>query len=269
MTMLAHLERRAVHVEPCTWPSQTSLVSLLGFVSFSTYFPIRNKLQLVTLWKGPRALSIGCVWMASWVDSPQVWRLGRRCAFAGGSVWTSLGHLVGLTPVRNKSETQPSGTTICVDRGQLFGCSCALLFGPSVLSIPRDSMRQKFLPQIKKGAFLDLRHVFLICGVFLELRQNLFSVFATPRFAAEIGGNAAEIGGNAAEIPGKANGVAAFLFWLRRLFLFAADFLECGGNFRRNALRQKFPPQEVLGIHVNGLPGCFQISERTPRGYSF
>ena len=36
--------------------------------------------------------------------------------------------------------------------------------------------------------------------------------------------------------------VAAF-FW------FAADFLECGGNFRRNALRQKFPPQEVLGIH--------------------
>ena len=24
----------------------------------------------------------------------------------GGSVWTSLGHLVGLTPVRNKSETQ-------------------------------------------------------------------------------------------------------------------------------------------------------------------
>ena len=35
-----------------------------------------------------------------------VWRRGRRCAFAGGSVWTSLGHLVGLTPVRNKSETQ-------------------------------------------------------------------------------------------------------------------------------------------------------------------
>ena len=34
------------------------------------------------------------------------WRRGRRCAFAGGSVWTSLGHLVGLTPVRNKSETQ-------------------------------------------------------------------------------------------------------------------------------------------------------------------
>ena len=35
-----------------------------------------------------------------------VWTRGRRCAFAGGSVWTSLDHLVGLTPVRNKSETQ-------------------------------------------------------------------------------------------------------------------------------------------------------------------
>ena len=33
-------------------------------------------------------------------------------------------------------------------------------------------------------------------------------------------------------------------------FLFAADFLECGGNFRRNASRQKFPPQEVLGMGV-------------------
>ena len=54
ITILAHLERRAVHMEPCTWPSQTCFVSLLGFVSFSTYFPIRNQLQLVTLWKGPR-----------------------------------------------------------------------------------------------------------------------------------------------------------------------------------------------------------------------
>ena len=104
MTILAHLERRAVHMEPCTWPSQTCFVSLLGFVSFSTYFPIRNQLQLVTLWKGPRTLSIGCVWMASWVDSPQV--CGEGAAFAGGSVWTSLGHLVDLTPVQNKSETQ-------------------------------------------------------------------------------------------------------------------------------------------------------------------
>ena len=58
-------------------PSQTCFVSLLGFVSFSTYFPIRNQLQLVTLWKGPRTLSVGCVWMASWVDSPQVCDLRR------------------------------------------------------------------------------------------------------------------------------------------------------------------------------------------------
>ena len=58
-----------------------------------------------------------------------VCRRGRRCAFAGGSVWTSLGHLVGETSLRH------SVTTICVDRGQLFGRSCALLFGPSVLSI--------------------------------------------------------------------------------------------------------------------------------------
>ena len=40
--------------------------------------------------------------------------------FHGGSDATSLRHSV---------------TTICVDRGQLFGCSCALLFGPSVLSV--------------------------------------------------------------------------------------------------------------------------------------
>ena len=85
MTMLAHLERRAVHMEPCTWPSQTCLVSLLGFVSFSTYFPIRNKLQLVTLWKGPRTLSIGCVWMASWVDSPQVCGDGAGAALLRGA----------------------------------------------------------------------------------------------------------------------------------------------------------------------------------------
>ena len=102
MTMLAHLERRAVHMEPRTWPSQTCLVSLLGFVSFSTYFPIRNKLQLVTLWKGPRTRVDGKLGGFA----AGVWRRGRRCAFAGGSVWTSLGHLVGLTPVRNKSETQ-------------------------------------------------------------------------------------------------------------------------------------------------------------------
>ena len=84
-TILAHLERRAVHMEPRTRPSQTCLVSLLGFVSFSTYFPIRNKLQLVTLWKGPRTLSIGCVWMASWVDSPQVCGDGAGAALLQGA----------------------------------------------------------------------------------------------------------------------------------------------------------------------------------------
>ena len=36
---MAYLERRAVHMEPRTWTSQTCFVSLLGFVSFSTYFP--------------------------------------------------------------------------------------------------------------------------------------------------------------------------------------------------------------------------------------
>ena len=40
------------------------------------------------------------------------------------------------------------------------------------------------------------------------------------------------------------------VFVLVAFFLFAADFLQCSGNFRRNALRQKFPPQEVLGIDV-------------------
>ena len=108
--------------------------------------------------------------------------------------------------------------------------------------IPRDSLRQKFLPQFKKGAFLDLRHFFLICGVFLELRQNLFSVFSPPRFAAEIGGNAAEIGGNAAEIPGKQTVLRRFCFGcgvflcLRLIFWNAAGIsaaMRCGRNFRR------------------------------------
>ena len=110
------------------------------------------------------------------------------------------------------------------------------------LLIPRDSLRQKFLPQFKKGAFLDLRHFFLICGVFLELRQNLFSVFSPPRFAAEIGGNAAEIGGNAAEIPGKQTVLRRFCFGcgvflcLRLIFWNAAGIsaaMRCGRNFRR------------------------------------
>ena len=122
--------------------------------------------------------------------------------------------------------------------------------GKSCLRIPRDSLRQKFLPQIRKGAFLDLRHFFLICGVFFRIAAELVFSFFYPPIC---GGNRRECGGNRRECGGnsrKANGVAAFLFWLRRFFLFAADFLECGGNFRRNALRQKFPPQEVLGMHV-------------------
>ena len=97
---MACLERRAVHMEPCTWPSQTCFVSLLGFVSFSTYFPIRNQWQLVTLWNGPCTLSIGCVWMASWVDSPQVCGdgagaallRGARCGQASITWWTQCYH---------------------------------------------------------------------------------------------------------------------------------------------------------------------------------
>ena len=105
---------------------------------------------------------------------------------------------------------------VCVSVG-----ACVRAWVCIYIYIPRDSLRQKFLPQIKKGAFLDLRHFFLICGVFLELRQNLFSVLSTPRFAAEIGGNAAEIGGNAAEIPGKQT-------VLRRFCFGCGDFWVCG-----------------------------------------
>ena len=93
---MAHLQRRAVHMEPRTWPSQTCFVSLLGFVSCSTYFPIRNQLQL--LWKGPRTLSIGCVWMASCVET------GPALCFCGGLGVDKPRSLGGLTPVRNKSE---------------------------------------------------------------------------------------------------------------------------------------------------------------------
>ena len=81
----------------------------------------------MTLWKGPRTLSIGCVWMASWVDSPQVCGdgagaaplRGARCGQASVTWW-----------VWRLSETslRQSVTTICVDRGQVFGCSCALPF---------------------------------------------------------------------------------------------------------------------------------------------
>ena len=84
----------AVHV------AFTNLLRMLGFVSFSTYFPIRNQLQLVTLWNGPHTLSIGCVWMASWVDSPQVCGdgagaallRGARCGQASITWWTQCYH---------------------------------------------------------------------------------------------------------------------------------------------------------------------------------
>ena len=70
----------AVHV------AFTNLLRKLAWiVSFSTFFPIRNQLQLVTLWKGPRTLSIGCVWMASWVDSPQVCGDGAGAALLRGA----------------------------------------------------------------------------------------------------------------------------------------------------------------------------------------
>ena len=86
------------------------------------------------------------------------------------------------------------------------------------LCIPRDSLRQKFLPQIKKKA------PFWICGissrfaVFFRIAAELvFSVF----YPLVCGGNRRECGGNRRECGGnsrKANSVAAFLFWLRRFF---------------------------------------------------
>ena len=84
---------------------------------------------------------------------------------------------------------------------------------------------------------------------FLKIAAELFS-FSHPPIC---GGNRRECGGNRRECGGnsrKTNGVAAILFWLQRWFFSTADFLECGGNFRRNALRRKFPPQEVLGIYI-------------------
>ena len=59
---------------------------------------------------------------------------GPALCFCGGLGVDKPRSLGGLTPVRNKSETQ------CYHDprrpgSELFGCSCALLFGPSVLSI--------------------------------------------------------------------------------------------------------------------------------------
>ena len=88
-------------MEPRTWPSQTCFVSLLGFVSCSTYFPIRNQLQLGDfVERAAHAVN----WMR--VDGKLCGDGAGAALLRGGSVWTSLGHLVGLTHVRNKSETR-------------------------------------------------------------------------------------------------------------------------------------------------------------------
>ena len=57
---------------------------------------------------------------------------GKLGGFAAGVALRFCG---GLGVDKPRSLGGHSVTTICVDRGQLFGCSCALLFGPSVLSI--------------------------------------------------------------------------------------------------------------------------------------
>ena len=77
------------------------------------------------------------------------------------------------------------------------------------------------------AAFLPLPN--LRC-VFLELRQNLFSVFFYPPDLRRKSANAAEISGNAAEIPGKQTVLRRFcfgcgvLFCLRLIFWNAAEF---------------------------------------------
>ena len=68
--------------------------------------PIRNQLQLVTLWKGPRTLSIGCVWMASCVDSPQVCGDGAGAALLQGLGVDKPRSLGGSDACLNTSETQ-------------------------------------------------------------------------------------------------------------------------------------------------------------------
>ena len=96
---MAHLQRRAVHMEPRTWPSQTCFVSLLGFVSFSTYFPIRNQLQLDFVERAAHVVN----WMH--VDGKLGGR-GPALCFCGGLGVDKPRSLGGLTPVLNKSQTQ-------------------------------------------------------------------------------------------------------------------------------------------------------------------
>ena len=112
--------------------------------------------------------------------------------------------------------------------------------------IPRDSLRHKFPPQIKRrlfgfAAFLpDLRRFFRIAA------ELVFSFFYPP-FGRKSAGMRRKSAGMRRKFPGKQTVLRRFCFGCG-VFLFAADFLECDGNFRRNALRQKFPPQEVLGM---------------------
>ena len=94
---------------------------------------------------------------------------------------------------------------------------------------------------------MDLRHFFLTCGFFKNCGRTCFQFFPPPDLRRKSAGMRRKSAGMRRKFR-EANGVAAFLFCLRRFFWCAADFLECGGNFRRNALRQKFPPQEVLGM---------------------
>ena len=112
MTILAHLERRAVHMEPCTWPSQTCFVSLLGFVSFSTYFSIRNQLQLVTLWKGPARCQLDtCGWQVGWIR--------RRCVETG----PALRFCGGLGVDKPRSLVSCGCSPFCLGR-VCSACSC-------------------------------------------------------------------------------------------------------------------------------------------------
>ena len=100
-TILAHRECWAVHMQPCTWPSQTCFVCLLGFVSFSTYFPIRNQLQLLCGMGRTRCQLDACGWQVGWIRRKCV-ETGPALRFCGGLGVDKPRSLGG----RNKSETQ-------------------------------------------------------------------------------------------------------------------------------------------------------------------
>ena len=114
--------------------------------------------------------------------------------------------------------------------------------------IPRDSLRQKFLPQIKKGALFgfaaflpDVRRFFLNCG------RTCFQFCFPPDLRRKSAGMLRKSPGMRRKFPESKRCCGVFVL-VAAFFLFAADFLECGGNFLHNALRQKFPPKEVLGM---------------------